>query len=470
MSETGFNSLVFELGGRVFKWSTLAQQILSLALFSEAMAVDRICIQELLSQGGKAAVTLSLDDAKAEFDARLESQVKSIFSPDDLAGFFLDIGGVNPNNYSDLVFLANRFFTYRGLDGVRGIVRNLLLNHRHKAQEEIRALLLDPEILSTEKKVFERYFQSSLEIETFRNLTILGNQLTSHEEFLDKLSVALEDFIEFSSSSLQKIPREAAFRDVISDFMGLRSPSIVGQFMELFLSADRVTKQYIFGQVVQYNYTSKNELYLMLRGTLEQWRTPPTVIESLVSQGLDLLQEKAYFEYVAADRYLRPALPSAETTTPVALRMLARVGYGLINRDTRYAKEVLAKDPNRDPKVDQAMEKVFNQGRVATEHQSQPEKIFYASYELLALERNVKGLSSLKLDFKYSAWALSNAGGPWMQYLADLLEFHSEFDLRRFPVLKDLAIAYFQQNPKYLDDLGEHSSAHVQKFRRDFKL
>ncbi len=398
----------------------------------------------------------------------IDDRVKSVTSVDALTKFLEEIGKIGPANHATTLSMAQLFYRDLGQDGVTKIVRNLLLTHQHKAQEAVwEAFITHARGEDSGARSLENYFPEPLSKESFLKWTKLGDGMTANAEFMEKLEMALGDFKDFEHVYGKSINKDKSFISVVEGFRSLDNPSLAGRFMELFLKSDRLTKQYIFDAVVELG-RQNNEVTVQLKGTSSQERNASAKsIDSLLSESLGQLQELAYFEYKSNGNSARPTLPDPEITKPVALRYLLRKGLDLLDHDVEYAGKILAQYPAPDTAVDVAMTRLLASGSKMSAEIFKLQDISYALYELLALERNARKLSSLNIDLKYSASVLSKKTS-YRLYLGNLLELHKKFDLRNFPALKQLTVDYFRKYPESLDDLHESQDMNVRRFKTDF--
>jgi hypothetical protein len=402
----------------------------------------------------------------------IEAQISAIKSVETLAQFFEVVGGIGPANHEHAVRMAELFYRELGQQGVERIARNLLLNHRHVSQEAVwSAFMVHARGESSGAASLERYFPEATNKETFLRWTRLGERLTADSKFMSQLELALRDFKAFESVYGESINAERAFVSVVEGLKGLNEPSLIGRFIEFFGKADRLTRQYIFDEVMQLTRLDGREITVVVKGSSSkaERNASAKALGSIFEKSMNQLQEEAYFVYKSNGISNRPQLPDAETTKVVALRYLKRMNYALIEGDVEYASEVLARHPSADPAIDMAMVKLLEMGATMPERRHIYSDDTYAMHELRILARNARGLSAINIDLRYGAQVLSSKTDDRL-YLGDLLEFHAKYDLRNFPALQRIATTYFRKYPESLSDLHESQYANALKFRRDFGI
>lgn len=295
-------------------------------------------------------------------------------------------------------------------------------------------------------------------------------EMKVYRRFIGQLHTALIDFKRFKYIEGKNINAGQALIDVFESFKSLKNPSLMNRFIELFLKADRLTRQYIFDEIVELKYLGDGQITVVLKGSSsKEQNVVPMMIDSILSKPLIHLQEQARFLYASNGASNRPILPDDETTKNFALSYLARLKFDLSNHDVIYPSQVLAKHPEADPDIDAAMTKLLASGLKLPEGLRKYLDVRFAKTELLILERNARSLSSLDVNLEYSRSVLSEKT-QYRQYLINLLKFNSKYDLKYFPQLQDLAVSYFRKYPESLEELKSTHFWEVLRFKRYFNL
>lgn len=401
----------------------------------------------------------------------IEARISSINSVGTLAKFLEDIGGIGSANHDHVVSMAEVFYRELGQQGVDRIARNLLMSHSHRTQEAVMsALVAHVRGEAPKSKELERYLPKAIDQEAFLRWTRLGERMTEDSNFMNQLELALRDSKGVESAHAKPIDLEKAFVSVVEGLKGLNNASLVGQFIEFFNQADRITRQYIFSEVTELKSVDGQGVTIVVKGTSSEQRNAyAKVLEAILKKPINQLQEEAYFVYKSNGISSIEKLADAETIKNVALRFMKRMRYDLLEYDVEHASGILAQHPSADPKIDAAMVKLLESGATMPKWQHKFSDIRYALHELLILERNARGLSALNIDLSYSTQLLSSKI-EYRLYLVELLKIHAKFDLRNFPALQKIAITYFHKHPESLSELDESQNTNVQKFKRDFGI
>jgi len=325
----------------------------------------------------------------------INTRVALITSVDALTKFLEDTGDIDPANHQYTHSRAELFYRDLGQDGVQKIARDLLMTHRHLAQEAvIDAFIAHARGEDSGAQSLRGYFPKPLSEKVFIRWTKLGAGIDTNTVFLNKLDMAVGDFKDFEYVYGKYINKQQAFTDMVAALKGLNSPSLVGQFIEVFSKGDRLTRQYIIEEITDLKPIDKeNGITVALKGAESNERNAQTkAITELLSKSPNELQELAYFDYTSNGVSNRPKLPAdPQIVKTVGLRFLKRKGYNLVgdNRhEIRYATGVLVDLPIADPEIDAAVLKVFNSGTKMPQWQHQYDDIKYALLELDLLERN----------------------------------------------------------------------------------
>jgi hypothetical protein len=438
--------------------------VITLALLSgiQSWALCKEALGKLSSNKADIA------DAKQVIAKRIDS----ITSADSMAIFLEDIGEIGPVNHQTALSLAELFYRELGQEGCQNIARNLLMTHRHLAHDAVFfAFLIHAKGEDSGAQSLAKNFPKPINEKTFLRWTKLGTEMTANQKFMAKLDVAMGDFKAFEYVYGEHINRQQAFLDVVEGLNGLNNPSLVGQFIELFSKADRLTRQYILDKVSELKINENtNRMTVVLKGTQTKERNAQTqAIVAILSKSLNAIQELAYFDYTSNGISNRPVLPDAETTKTVALRFVKRKGYDLNDRDVNYTSEILVRHPTADLAVDDALIKLLESGTKMPDWKHQYSDISFALFELELLERNARGLSSFNLDLRYSTSVLSSKT-DYKRYIKNVLELNANFGLQTFPALKQLALDYFHKYPEDLNNLHASQNVIVQKFKKDFGI
>ncbi len=142
--------------------------------------------------------------------------------------------------------------------------------------------------------------------------------------------------------------------------------------------------------------------------------------------------------------------------------------YGL---GVKFIAQQLANIPKSDTSVDNSLVSLLPGGSGV----QQWERNFlsdsdYSLVELAILKRNARGLSSIPVDLRYTTKALKHRLKSY--YLEEILEFHEEFDLRKFKNLDRIVAANCVDYPETLKDFSDSRSwkAVVDKFKAELGI
>ncbi|MBK8204834.1 MAG: hypothetical protein IPK68_21845 [Bdellovibrionales bacterium] len=147
----------------------------------------------------------------------------------------------------------------------------------------------------------------------------LGEDIITNRSFIGNLEIAIDDFLQFEPALRNYIDTKLTLINLIDGLKKLKSASLVGQFMEIFLKADPVTRQYIFSEIIDLKYGVDGERTIALKGT----STPgekfgvDEAISRLLRKTLEILQEEAFFMYESSGDSRRPPLSKAKEKRPL---------------------------------------------------------------------------------------------------------------------------------------------------------
>lgn len=400
----------------------------------------------------------------------INMRVGSITSTDSISTFFMQIGEFNSHEHNSVKEMSDLVFRELGESGAKRIARNLMLIHRHQAQEALSSVLVGykkGEI--REAVILERSFRTPFDEDVFSRWVALGEDLVINRAFLAKLRLAIEDLVQFEPFLRNYLDRDLTVLNVLEGLKKLNNSSLVGQFMERFLKADRLTRQYIFSEVIELKDGAEGKRTVALKGTStpgEKFEVDES-ISGLLDKSLEILQEKAFFSYESNGDSRRPSLKNAKEKKAAALRFLNRRNYDLTEADVRYATGVLAEHPQVDDAVDTAMRRALE-----VPESTQFFKFAYAELELLIFQRMARGLTSIEPDLHHTFVILSTKT-DCLKYLKNLLIFHEKIGLVNYPKLKSIVVRYFRENPSSFTDLlntGADIRPAVEKFSKDFHV
>ena len=401
----------------------------------------------------------------------ISKRVYKVDSVESLAKFLEEISGKKSADYSKVQDLAQLIFNEYGSIRVKEIVLNLLMSHRHLAQEAVLEAIRQQsleEFLNVRSLVDS--FPKPIDVNTLNRWTKLEKGISENTNFTLGLDRALIDYKNFDSVYKDMINVDRSFDDMVEALKTLNNPTLVGQFIEFFLQADSLTKQYIIENVTELKPLSSRVVSVVLKGQYQSnlYLTSKT-LEGILRITLDELQEKAYFVYRSNGAFRRPQLNDIETSKTVAIRFINRMNYDLTDYNVSYASQFLAKYPKYDKEVDQTLQKLLDAINMIEEKRYKNDVIQFSTYELLLLVRSSTDHSEIKIDLRHTKYALSHKTNA-LGYLKSLIDFHMEFDLRNFPDLKNIVIEYFLKNPDSLSELEKWSIEGLPKFRQDFSL
>lgn len=391
----------------------------------------------------------------------IQEQIVAVNSAEALAKLLTEVGELSPNASQYVQKTAMILWRDLKSEEVQQLVRNILLNHRHVAKDSVQDAVREVIASDTARAYdIERKLPKPMDEKKFLRWLALSETFRSNTSFLKKLYVALQDFKNFDYIYGKHIDSNPSHGNILKGFEELKNPSLVGQLIELFMNADRPTRQYIISEIARLKTESEEQIAVVLT------ENAVAAIESVLAKGLNRIEEDAYFRYESNGVGNRPTLPGLKKTKTVALRLMDRLNFDLTIREVDYAADVLAEYPKPDPEVDLAMMKLLESGSRLEEWEHEHRDVFYAFHELHILKRKAKGLSSLNIDLKYSTAVLSKKT-IYRIYFMRLIEFHDENDLRNFPALQKLVVAYFKKYPESLGIIPKTHADGVNKFIRD---
>lgn len=404
------------------------------------------------------------EDPKVAIDLR----VKAVTSPDALAKLFFEVGEIGEANQAYVQTLASTLFKELGADGAQQLARNLLTSHRDVVQDAVMWALVHVRSGETNaKNLLAKFPKGSRD---FARWTKTGKGIESNARFLDALGVAMADYKAFEHFSGQYIGPDTAAK-FVEALQGLHDPSLAGRFMERFVDADRLTRQYLLKEASSLKVSEGgSSASIQIKGNQDMERNGAAkALRALVSRSPSELKQEAYFNHQSNGDGNRPKFKDPQVARDVGVQFLSRKKYDLEDFDVKFAGETLAQYPVADEKVDGALEKLLRTGAKVKPSMRQHTDIHYAILELSMLQRNAQGLSHFKIEPEYAHAILGNET-RYLMYLRKLVELHANAGLEKVPALKRLAVDYFKRYPKALEDLDRLNHEAVQKLRGDFGL
>lgn len=396
----------------------------------------------------------------------------SIQSADSLAHFLEGIGEMGAANRETVHGMANSMYRSRRNSEIQAVVASLSSIHRHQAKAIVQtAMIAYARGEASGAELFQHELPRPIDPVQFQRWQSIGQQFQSNAELTAQLRHTLIDLKKFEYVFGKEIAVDLSIHEISAGLMSLKSPSLVGQFIETFQRSDVLTRQYILAKATELRRTPTGEVTLTLKGNLDLGSAK--LIESLLKKPLEILQEEAYFEYESNGLAQRPHLTDNAVARRVALRYINRMNFRLTNVNVQHAGRFLASVSVSDQMIDSAMFKLLDSASQLTPQQLEVERVTFALFELQLLERNARGLSSFDIDLQHGHQVLTEKM-PWVAYSAQILKLHAKYDLRSgargFSNLQQIAVNYFKSNPSSLNDLVPFCHDEVLRFRSDFGI
>lgn len=379
-----------------------------------------------------------------------------------------ETGGANREIFKNMsAMLFNRL----GADGVQRLVHDLTFIPRYRVAHEIwmAAVGVYRGEYDSADSLLRVFPKKEIDEAAFAERVKLGQNLRQRTRFLESLELAISDAREFDHVRGKYVGTKASFNSIVEGLEALRDPSVVGQFMQTFGRADRLTRQYIVDRIKALDTADDGRTFVFkLKGQPQDGQRDETAktLADFLKMPLDQIQEKAYFDNRSNGDQQRPVYPPYDVTRSIAVRFLAREKFNATEPNVQYAYAYLLENA----RVDRELDAVLMQLMKSYDRDGLGSFMIpvYARLELEIMGRNLRGLSSIPVVLRYQSTILANKT-PYYGYLSDLVKFNSDIGLDKAPELRDIAMQYFARFPEALDELHLDPAVKA-KFKSDLRL